>query len=209
MLKSWIRKLKGGHDKPQTGKKDFDGEAIRALYRDFLVRDGRLPEGYSDPYIKQSADGDHAILKTPFEPYLDSIWKEVDALTNESGISDWIYLDSSVEINAAAEAICEWAKSHREKKKQLQEKCQVGNVYHHVMIFYRCSERVMVVTEDPHRLDPMTEENIQRCKDARISFCVVHPPASLYDLLEKKEKSIHYVTYPNYHDETHASWGFR
>ena len=42
--------------------------------------------------------------ETPFEAYLNKIWDRVDSLHDKTGISDWLYLDESVDINAAAQA---------------------------------------------------------------------------------------------------------
>lgn len=51
---------------------------------------------------------------TPFKAYLDTIKADVDRLYDDTGISDWFYLDESVEINAAAAAISDWVKRYKE-----------------------------------------------------------------------------------------------
>ena len=129
MFKSWIRKIKAGLGKPQKSERDIPREQILAIYREFQEGEGRLPEGVSDPYNQYNPDGVHRSLNTPFEPYLDSIREGVDALRDGSGISEWLYLDPSVEINAASAAICDWVKRQRETTELLQEKCHVGSTY--------------------------------------------------------------------------------
>ena len=71
-----------------------------------------------------------------------------------------------------------------------------------------CTGKIMIVIDDRGRFADITEESLQKCKAEEISFCTVLSDCKLYDLIEKKEKEITYVTYPNYHDETYADWSF-
>ena len=72
-----------------------------------------------------------------------------------------------------------------------------------------CTGTTMIVIDDRHKFEDMTEESIQSCKAERISFCTVLSDCELYDLIEQKKKKITYVTYMNYHNETYADWNFR
>ena len=65
----------------------------------------------------------------------------------------------------------------------------------------------MIVVDDASVLDGITEESAAKCRDlGMISFCKVTSEKTYIDLFEQKEKTISYVTYPNYHDETYADW---
>ena len=59
---------------------------------------------------------------TPFKAYLDTIKADGDRLYDDTGISDWFYLDESVEINAAAAAISDWVKRYKEMETMLGKK---------------------------------------------------------------------------------------
>lgn len=183
---------------------------IEKTFQDFMNGEGRLPEGFSDPYNRTTAYG-FVLRGTPFDTYLNKIRNRVDALHNRSGISDWLYLDESVEINAAAAAISDWVKRHREMHDRLMEKCHIGNttIMLPLSASTYCNEKLMIVIDDRRIFEDMTEESVQRCKDAGISFCTVLSDCKLYDLIEQKGKEIAYVTYPNYHDETYADWSIQ
>lgn len=181
---------------------------IEKTFQDFMNGEGRLPKGFSDPYHRTTASG--LVLRgTPFDPYLNQIRNRVDALHDCSGISDWFYLDESVEINAAAAVISHWVKRHREMRDRLKEKCRIGHTTIQLPISTYCNKKTMIVIDDRRRFEDLTEESIQRCKEAEISFCIVFSDGKLYDLIEQKEKEIAYEAYPNYHDETYANWSFR
>lgn len=94
---------------------------MEKMFQNFMEGDGRLPEGFSERYNRTIPSG-LVLHETPFEAYLKKIWDRVDALRNETGISDWIHLDGSVDINAAAQAISDWSKRHREMNDLLREK---------------------------------------------------------------------------------------
>ena len=113
-----------------------------------------------------------------------------------------------MEINAAAQAISDWAKRHREMNALLREKSHVGNTTIMVPVSNYCTGRIMIVIDDRYRFEGIIEESLQKCKSEEISFCTVLSDYKLYDLIEQKEKEITYVTYPNYHDETYADWSF-
>ena len=181
---------------------------ITRTFEKFMKGEGRLPEGFSERYNRTISSG-LVLHETPFKAYLDMIWHSVDALHDKTGISDWLYLDESVEINAAAQAISEWAKRHREMNALLREKSHVGNTTIMVPVSDYCTEKIMIVIDDRCRFESITEESLQKCKSEEISFCTVLSDCKLYDLTEQKEKEITYVTYPNYHDETYADWSFK
>lgn len=147
---------------------------------------------------------------TPFKAYLDTIKADVDRLNDDTGISDWFYLDESVEINAAAAAIFDWVKRYKEMETMLRKKaCVDRKTTVSPPAFRHCGGKVMVVIDNKRRYEGITEESIERCKAEKISFCTVLSDCKLYDLMEQKEKEITYVTYPNYHDETYANWSFK
>ena len=181
---------------------------IEKTFQDFMEGEGRLPEGFSERYNRTISSG-LVLHETPFKAYLDKIRHSVDALYDKTGISDWLYLDESVEINAAAQAISEWAKRHKEMNALLREKSHVGNTTIMVPVSDYCTEKIMIVIDDRCRFESITEESLQKCKSEEISFCTVLSDCKLYDLTEQKEKEITYVTYPNYHDETYADWSFK
>ena len=180
---------------------------IQKTFQDFMEGEGRLPEGFSERYNRTMPSG-LVLHETPFKAYLDKIRHSVDALYDKTGISDWLYLDESLEINAAAQAISDWAKRHREMNALLREKSHVGNTTIMVPVSDYCTEKIMIVIDDRCRFESITEESLQKCKSEEISFCTVLSDCKLYDLTEQKEKEITYVTYPNYHDETYADWSF-
>lgn len=69
--------------------------------------------------------------------------------------------------------------------------------------------KIMIVVDNASVLDAITEESAEKCKNLdMISFCTVTSEKSFFDFFEQKEKTISYVTYPNYHDETYADWCF-
>ena len=181
---------------------------IEKTFQEFMEGEGRLPEGFSERYNRTIPSG-LVLHETPFKAYLDMIWHSVDALHDKTGISDWLYLDESLEINAATQAISDWAKRHREMNALLKEKSHVGNTTIMVPVSNYCTGRIMIVIDDRYRFEDITEESLQKCKSEEIYFCTVLSDCKLYDLIEQKEKEITYVTYPNYHDETYADWSFK
>ena len=181
---------------------------IEKTFQDFMEGEGRLPEGFSERYNRTTSSG-LVLHETPFEAYLSKIWDRVDALHDKTGISDWLYMDESLEINAAAQAISDWAKRHREMNALLREKSHVGNTTIMVPIFTYCTGKIMIVIDDRRRFEDITEDSVQSCKDMGISFCTVLSDCKLYDHIEQKEKEITYETYLNYHDETYADWSFK
>ena len=181
---------------------------ITRTFEEFMKGEGRLPEGFSERYNRTILPG-LVLHETPFKAYLDQIWDSVDALHDKTGISDWLYLDESLEINAAAQAISDWAKRHREMNALLRAKSHVGNTTIMVPVSNYCTGRIMIVIDDRYRFEGITEESLQKCKSEEISFCTVLSDCKLYHLIEQKEKEITYVTYPNYHDETYANWSFK
>lgn len=180
---------------------------IEKTFQDFMRGEGRLPEGFSERYNRTCFG--HVFRGTPFDIYLNKISDIVDSLKDRSGISDWFHLDESVEINAAAAAISAWVKRHREVNRLLDEKCHVDHTTIMLPVSTYCREKIMIVIDDRCRFEDITEESVQSCKAAGISFCTVLSDRKLYDLIEQKEKEITYVTYPNYHDETYADWSFQ
>lgn len=94
---------------------------IEKTFQDFMEGEGRLPEGFSERYNRTTSFG-WVLRNTPFEAYLSKIRDCVDALHDRTGISDWLYMDESLEINAAAQAISDWAKRHREMNALLSKK---------------------------------------------------------------------------------------
>lgn len=199
------KKLKQKSDTAKEQEIVDEGAAKRAeikkIYQDFINGEGRLPEGFSEKYNKTLKDG-FILHGTPFEEYLPT----VDALHDRTGISDWIYFDGHIEINAAIDRITDWVRRHREMNTYLKlKKSEVGFMY---LVLY-CDHGIMVVMENGDAFRNVTEKSIASCKAERISFCTILSECELYDLIEHKVKTIEYITYPNYHDETYADWWFK
>ncbi len=146
----------------------------------------QLPLGFSEKYNMVLLNG-YKYSGTPFEAYLDDIRECVGSLYDRSGISEWLYLDDSVEINAAVSAICSWVKQYRGR-------------------FGYSDAKIMIVIDDRQRFDSMSEKSIQNCKTADISFCTIISDHRLYDLIEQKDKWLTYEFQPNYHDDINAYW---
>ena len=195
---------------PETAKEQARAE-MKRVFQDFMNGEGKLPEGFSTPYNSTFTLKDKFVLRgTPFDAYLRIIRDSVDQLNNHSGISDWLYLDNSVEINAAAEAISDWVKRHREMYKWISKKCRADDAWSLPwLVSPYGDENIIIVIDDRRRFEDMTEESIQCCKDVGISFCSIVSGCAMYDLFEQKTKVIDYYTYPNYHDETYADWSFQ
>ena len=205
MLKSMIHTIIHSREEEKQQEIANVRAEIKKIYKDFLDGEGRMPEGFSERYNKILPDG-YIIRETPFELYLKNIWKSVDNLRDESGISDWLYLDESVDINTAAAGICDWIKRHKEMNDLLSKKCQISNTTIMLPLSTYCDGKLMIVIDDRRRFDDITKEYLHNCKTVGISFCTIISDCALYDLIEQKEKKITYVTYPNYHDETYADW---
>lgn len=175
--------------------------AMERKYQEYLENEGKLPAGFSVPYERLYPSG-IIINHTPFKAYLDEIRGRVDALHDRSGISDWLHLDSSVEINAAAASICDWFTRYRQMKRSRSD--------HKGFHRFSCTmgERIMIVLEDGDLFKRMTRESLQMCQAADIGFCTVLSEGRMFDLIEQKEKELTYDTYPNYHDETYGDWRF-
>lgn len=176
---------------------------IKKIYQDFINGEGRLPEGFSEKY-NRSRSG-YIFHDTPFEEYLDRIKITIDALHDHTGISDWIYFDGHVEINAAIEMLTDWVKRHREMNMYLR-KNKVGIGFWFLNQDIYCEHKIMVVVENGDAFRNATEKSIASCKAEQISFCTILSECELYDLIEHKAKTIEYTTYPGYHDETYADW---
>ena len=88
---------------------------MKKIHHDFINGEGRLPEGFSEKY-NRTAQG-YIFHETPFKEYLDEIWTTIDALNDRTGISDWVYFDGRIEINAAIEMITDWVRRHRKMKR--------------------------------------------------------------------------------------------
>ena len=179
---------------------------MEELLREFMEGKGRLPNGFSAPYNRIPHYG--VVIKgTPFDAYLKGISKEVDVLYDESGVCDWFYFDGSVEINTAITSIWNWASESLRMNELLKRKCRVGKTTIFFPTSLYCGGKIMIVVDDASVLDAITEESAAKCKNLdTISFCTVTSERSFFDLFEQKEKTISYVTYPNYHDETYADW---
>lgn len=178
---------------------------IEKLYRDFLNGDGRLPEGFSAKYHKTTPHGS-ILRKTPFEEYLHEIQGKADMLFDNTGISDWLYFDGSLEINAAIERIVDLVGRHRKMNAQLREMCCVADLGIGIPLNFFCVYKVMIVMENGDAFQKATEQSLEACKGENISFCTVLSDCECYDLIEQKAKRIEYTTYLNYHDETYADW---
>ena len=179
---------------------------MEELLREFMEGKGRLPNGFSAPYNRIPHYGG-VIKGTPFDVYLKGLSKEVDALYDRSGVCDWLYFDGSVEINTAITSIWDWASESLRMNELFERKCRVGNTTIFFPTSLYCGGKIMIVVDDASVLDSITEESAAKCKNLdMISFCTVTSERSFFDLFEQKEKTISYVTYPNYHDETYADW---
>lgn len=174
---------------------------MKKIHPDFINGEGRLPEGFSEKY-NRTAQG-YIFHETPFKEYLDEIWTTIDALNDRTGISDWIYFDGRIEINAAIEMITDWVRRHREMNARLCAS-KVGLMERKRYIY--CEQKIMVVMENGDDFRNVTERSIVSCKAEQISFCTILSECELYDLIEHKVKTIEYIKYPNYHDETYADW---
>ena len=182
---------------------------MEKLLLDFMEGKGRLPEGFSAPYNRIPHYG--TVLKgTPFDAYLKQISKEVDGLYDRSGVCDWLYFDGSVEINAAVSSIFDWACESLRMYELLERKCRVGNTTIFFPTPLYSGGKIMIVVSDASKIDAIAEESVAKCRNLdMISFCTVTSENSFYDLFEQKEKTISYVTYPNYQDETYADWSIQ
>ena len=181
---------------------------MEALLHEFMESKGKLPKGFSAPYNRLPHYGG-VIKGTPFDAYLKGISKEVDGIYDRSGVCDWFYFDGTVEINAAVSSIFDWASESIKMNELLERKCRVEKT----TIFFPTSlysgGKIMIVVDNASVLYAITEESAEKCKNLdMISFCTVTSEKSFFDLFEQKEKTISYVTYPNYHDETYADWCF-
>lgn len=180
----------------QSEKEAASLAQIKAEYQAFLEGDGKLPRGFSEPYITKA--GKHVLHGTPFRAYLDEIGNRVDRLDDKSGISDWLCFDGSREIDQAAAELVRWCNLHRSFR--LDHSPIPFSMHRYA------AQKVMVVMADIRCFDSMEAETKLACREANISFCTILSENSLYDLMEEKEQKIDYVTYPNYHDETYANW---
>lgn len=126
---------------------------MKKIYQEFLDGDGRLPEGFSEKYNETIQSG-YILQKTPFEEYLGEIGITIDALHDSTGISDWIYFDGRIEINAAIEMITDWARRHREMNTHLRKR-KVG---FRVLSLY-CEHKIMVVMENGDAFRNVTEKS--------------------------------------------------
>lgn len=179
--------------------------AMNKEYQAFLEGEGKLPEGLSAPYNTVHLPG-VVFHNSPFEAYLKTVNNRVDRLNDRSGISDWLHLDGSAEINEAAAALSVCIRRHREMNDRMYDalgwrfECR-----------FRCrkGEPVMVVLDDPKQFEKITGQTVQVCKAEGISFCTLVSDRRLYDLMEQAQKEIICEEYPNYHDETYADWFLR
>ena len=189
---------------------------IEKTIQDFINGEGRLPEGFSEPYNTTYESYGFTTYGTPFDTYLNEIRSNVDDMDGMSGIKDWIYLDESVEINAAA-AISDWAERHFEMDGLLKEKCRKYHLdYWKIMLrlpvsqFSRGMGKIMVVVDDRSRFENITEDSLRRCKNAGISFCTVLSDRKMYDLIAQEEKEIVYSTFQSpLDDDLLCTWRFQ
>ena len=117
-------------------------------------------------------------------------------------------MDETAGPDAAANLLA-WANRHREMRKQLQEKCSIGNTTIIPPVSPYCVQRLMVVMDTDAPFRALPPEDVEKCKEAGISFCTHLTEQTLFDLTEQETKWISYHTYPNYHDETYADWFFQ
>lgn len=197
------KKLKQESDTVKEQEIAAEREKMKKIYHDFINGEGRLPKGFSEKY-NRTING-YFFHKTPFEEYLDKILITIDSLNDRTGISDWIYFDGNIEINAAIEMIIVWVRRHREMNTRLRER-KVGFMFLKQYVY--CEHKIMVVMENADVFQNITEKSIASCKAEQISFCTILSEYELYDLIEQKAKTIEYITYPGYHDETYADWWF-
>lgn len=214
MLKLMLKFFKSIKQKKEQKRKRLIAEAHaekEKIFLDFMANEGKLPEGFSEPYTIYDTRVHFVYRGTPFKEYLTEIRHSVDSLNDESGISNWLNLDESVEIDTAAQTISNWRKRHREMDALLHENCYLAKAKTHIWSPSSpyCDKKIMIVIDDGSRFNGITEESIQKCKDQEISFCTILSECKMYDLIEQKEKEITYRTYPNYHDETYADWSFQ
>lgn len=188
----------------QIQKEPASREQIKAEYQAFLEGEGKFPRGFSNPYIEKY--GNYVCHGTPFRKYLDTTQSWVDSLRDESGFSDWLYFDGSLDIPDAVEKLIRWRNLHREMASRLRAQYHAGGFTIGFPVKPYGDGTIMVVTADISPFRNLDAETKQACREANISFCTILSEDSLYDLLEQKEKKIQYTTYPNYHDETCASW---
>lgn len=114
------KKLKQESDIAKEQEIAAEREEMKKIYNDFINGEGRLPEGFSEKY-NRTING-YFFHGTPFEEYLDEILITIDSLNDSTGISDWIYFDGNIEINAAIEMIIDWVRRHREMNTHLRER---------------------------------------------------------------------------------------
>lgn len=182
----------------QSEKEAAARAQIKAEYQAFLEGDGKLPRGFTQPYLEPELLEHGIRYGTPFRAYLDEIGNRVARLDDKSGISDWLCFDGSREIDQAAAELVRWCNLHR--RFRLEHSPIPFSMHRYA------TQKVMVVMADIRCFDSMEAETKLACREANISFCTILSENSLYDLTEETEKKIDYVTYPNYHDETYANW---
>ena len=193
-----------------------EAEIVKTI-QDFTNGEGRLPEGFSEPYNTTYESNGFPAYGTPFDTYLNEIRSNVDDMDDMSGIKDWLYLDESVEINAAAAAISDWVERHFEMDGLLKEKCHKYHLdYWKIKLrlpvsrFSRGMGKIMVVADDRSRFENITEDSLRRCKNAGISFCTVLSDRKMYDLIAQEEKEIVYSTFQSpLDDDLICTWRFQ
>lgn len=161
---------------------------LQLLQERFLVGDGKLPSSFS--------------FFTPFEPYLSRIGNKVDHINERSGYSAWLLLSDTADIHAAISDIIEWKVQNNKICILISQKSHIGDAYIEVPPHIPFYGSIMIVLEDRNVFHQVTEEEIDRCRENRVSFCTLLDSHSLYELIEKKAKAVKYIKYLGFHDDT-------
>ncbi len=201
MHQSLCRKCREQDEKKSQARKEMD-----AAYQAFLKNEGKLPQGFSVPYLRNN--GRYSWQGTPFDAYLDHAEPHADSISNHSGISDWLHLDETEDINRSVAEILDWVRRHKEMQQQQRKMCDFGNTTILPPLYQHCTKGVMVILDDGELFREISQEQLDACKAAGISFCTNLTDRKLYDLMEQKEKGVGTESHPNHHDETHATWYF-
>lgn len=206
--RSQLDELRKIREQRETEIKEKRIAEIDQSYKAFLAGDGRLPSAFSSPYRMEYSD--HAYNHTPFESYLESLKIGLDELSDSSGVSEWLHLDDSSDIHAAVAELIEWISRNRTMNEIMQDKCHIGNTIYPALMRTRCRNSIMVVVEDDRVIEQLTEAEIARCREAKLSFCTILSKNSLYDLLEKEKRVIECEEYPGSVDDaaTYGRWYF-
>ena len=185
----------------------------RKFYQDFFTGEGKLPMGFSDTFFKGERQADGTMRweqRTPFDDYLDMLIKELDGLTNRSGISDWITFVGSEDIHRSALEIISWKELVLKTNTVMEQKVPSEYFWVSEGMPKRCKEKLMIVINSEDVLRGITENEIKLLTESNISVCRILSDKSYYDVFQGKKYSIMCLTYSGSADDaaTYGEWFF-